>query len=94
MKIRKGFTLRSLGKEFILVPEGLEAVDFTRMISMNETAAFLWKALEDKEFDNETMIQLLIDEYDVSRDVAEKDVDSFLQTLKKSRCRPLIADPN
>lgn len=84
MKIRKGFTLRSLGKEFILVPEGLEAVDFTRMISMNETAAFLWKALEDKEFDNETMIQLLIDEYDVSRDVAEKDVDSFLQTLKKA----------
>lgn len=84
MKIRKGFTLRSLGKEFILVPEGLEAVDFTRMISMNESAAFLWKALEDKEFDNETMIQLLIDEYDVSRDVAEKDVDSFLQTLKKA----------
>ena len=84
MKIRKGFTLRSLGKEFILVPEGLEAVDFTRMISMNESAAFLWKSLEDKEFDSETMIQLLMDEYDISRDVAEKDVDSFLQTLKKA----------
>lgn len=84
MKIRKGFTLRSLGKEFILVPEGLEAVDFTRMISMNESAAFLWKSLEDKEFDNETVIQLLMDEYDISRDVAEKDVDSFLQTLKKA----------
>ena len=74
MKIRKGYTLRSLGKEFILVPEGLEAVDFTRMISLNESAAFLWKALEDKDFDNDTMIQLLMDEYDISREVAEKDV--------------------
>lgn len=84
MKIRKGYTLRSLGKEFILVPEGLEAVDFTRMISMNESAAFLWKSLEDKEFDNETMIQLLMDEYDITHDVAEKDVEAFLQTLKKA----------
>ena len=84
MKIRKGYSLRSLGKEFILVPEGLEAVDFTCMISMNESAAFLWKSLEGKDFDNETIIQLLIDEYDISRDAAEKDVDSFLQTLKKA----------
>lgn len=84
MKLRKGYSLRSLGKEFILVPEGLEAVDFTSMISMNESAAFLWRSLEDKDFDNETMIQLLIDEYDISRDVAEKDVDGFLQTLKKA----------
>jgi hypothetical protein len=84
MKIRKGYTLRSLGKEFILVPEGLEAVDFTRMISLNESAAFLWKALEDKDFDNDTMIQLLMDEYDISREVAEKDVEAFLQTLKKA----------
>lgn len=84
MKIRKGYTLRSLGKEFILVPEGLEAVDFTRMISLNESAAFLWKALEDKDFDDETMIQLLMDEYEISRDVAEKDVEAFLQILKKA----------
>lgn len=84
MKIRKGYTLRSLGKEFILVPEGLEAVDFTRMISLNESAAFLWKALEDKDFNDETMIQLLMDEYEISRDVAEKDVEAFLQILKKA----------
>ena len=84
MKIRKGYTLRSLGKEFILVPEGLEAVDSTRMISLNESAAFLWKALEDKDFDDETMIQLLMDEYEISRDVAEKDVEAFLQILKKA----------
>ena len=84
MKTRKGFVLRTLGKEYILVAEGLEAVDANKLISMNESAAFLWKSLEDKEFDNETMIQLLMDEYDITHDVAEKDVEAFLQTLKKA----------
>ncbi len=45
MKTKKGFILRSLGKEFILVAEGLEAADANSMVSMNESAAFLWKAV-------------------------------------------------
>ncbi len=84
MKIRKGYTLRTLGKEFILVAEGLEAVDFSRMISMNETAAFLWKAVEDKDFDSETLVNLLLEEYDITREVAEKDVAALLQTWSEA----------
>lgn len=79
MKTKKGFILRSLGKEYILVAEGLEAVDANRMISMNESAAFLWKAVEGKEFDAKTLVDLLQEEYDVSLEVAEKDVASLLQ---------------
>lgn len=84
MKTRKGYTLRSLGKEFILVAEGLEAVDFSRMISMNESAAFLWKAVEDKDFEAETLVGFLLDEYDITQEVAEKDVESLLQTWKEA----------
>jgi hypothetical protein len=42
MKTKKGYTLRPLGQEYILVAEGLDVADATRMISMNATAAFLW----------------------------------------------------
>ena len=84
MKTSKGYTLRSLGQEFILVAEGLEAVDFSRMISMNESAAFLWKAVEDKEFDADTLINLLMEEYGISREVAEKDVTPLLQIWKNA----------
>ena len=83
MKTRKGYTLRSLGKEFVLVAEGLEAVDFSRMISMNESAAFLWRSVEDKDFEAETLVDLLLEEYDIAREVAEKDVASLLQTWKE-----------
>lgn len=79
MKTKKGFILRSLGKEFILVAEGLEAADANSMISMNESAAFLWKAVEGKVFDANTLADLLVEEYGITREVALRDVASLLQ---------------
>jgi Coenzyme PQQ synthesis protein D (PqqD). len=84
MKTKKGFVLRSLGREYILVAEGLEAADANRLVSMNESAAFLWKAIEDKEFDADTLINLLEEEYGITREVAEKDVTALLQTWKEA----------
>ena len=84
MNTRKGYPLRPVGKETILVAEGLEAVDFTRMISMNDSAAYLWKAVEDKDFDAETLVNLLMEEYDIAREVAERDVTSLLQAWKEA----------
>ena len=84
MKIKKGYRLRPLGKEYILVAEGLEVMDANTIVSMNATAAFLWEAVEDKAFDAETLVQLLLDEYDVDRETAEKDVKALLQTWNKA----------
>ena len=55
-----------------------------QMISMNETAAFLWEAVEGKTFDTEALAKLLVDEYDISMEVAEKDVTALLQTWNKA----------
>ena len=76
--------MRSLGREYILVAEGLEAADANRLVSMNESAAFLWKAIEDKAFDADTLINLLEEEYGITREVAEKDVTALLQTWKEA----------
>jgi len=84
MKIKKGYRLRPLGKEYILVAEGLEALDANTMVSMNATAAFLWKSVEDKAFNAETLVQLLLDGYDVDRETAEKDVKVLLETWNKA----------
>lgn len=80
MKTRKGYTLRSLGKEFILVADGFEAVDFSRMISMNESAAFLWKEVEDKDFDADMLTNLLMDNYDIDHETAQNDVATMLKS--------------
>ena len=84
MNTKKGYRLRQLGKEYILVAEGLEVMDVNKMISMNETAAFLWEAVEGKTFDTEALAKLLVDEYGISMEVAEKDVTALLQTWNKA----------
>ena len=73
-----------MGNEYILVAEGLEVVDFSCMISLNAAAAFLWKEVEDKEFDAEMLAQLLMEEYGIDHDVAAHDVEALLQTLKSA----------
>lgn len=80
MRFKKGYRLRSLGQEYILIAEGLEAVDFSRMISMNESAAFLWKEVEDKDFDAEMLTSLLMDNYDIARETAQNDVAGLIES--------------
>lgn len=42
MKIKNDFKLREICGEYVVTAEGMQAVDFTKLISLNETAAFLW----------------------------------------------------
>ena len=84
MKTKKWYTLRPLGQEFILVAEGLDVADATRMISMNSTAAFLWEEVVDREFDAQTLVDLLVDNWDVSRETAEKDVAALLMSWERA----------
>lgn len=65
MKTKKGFVLRNVCGENIIVAEGKENIDFTKIISMNETAAYLWKNVEGKDFDPDTLKNLLMKEYEV-----------------------------
>jgi len=84
MKTKKGFTLRSLGNEYILVADGLEVVDFNRMVSMNDSAALLWKEIDGKEFDADTLVDILVDNYDISRETVQRDVAVLLQSWQKA----------
>ena len=80
MRTKKGYTLRPLGQEYILVAEGLDVADSTRMISLNSTAAFLWQEVEGKEFDAQTLADILIDNWKISPETAENDVAALLKS--------------
>lgn len=79
MKILEGFRLRKLGNEHIIIGEGLQQVNFNKMVSLNETAAFLWHKLEGLDFTVEDMADLLCGEYEVDREVALKDAASLAE---------------
>lgn len=74
MKAKTGFNLRTVCGENIIVAEGKENIDFSNIISMNESSAYLWKNIQEKEsFTTDDLTQLLFDEYDVDMETAKAD---------------------
>lgn len=80
MKIKNGFVLREMCGENIVSGEGLEHINFNKLISLNSSAAFLWKELIGKEFTTETMAQLLVDEYGIDMELAMTDSARLMQS--------------
>lgn len=79
MKTLEGFNLRPLGREFILTCENMQKINFNKMISLNESAAYLWREVQGKEFTAETLADLLVERYEVEREVALKDSEAIAQ---------------
>ncbi|MCI6549508.1 MAG: PqqD family protein [Prevotella sp.] len=79
MKARKGFNLRNVCGEQIIVPEGKENIDCSSIISMNESSAYLWKNIQDKDFTAEDLVRLLMDEYEVDEETAGEDVRQLIR---------------
>ena len=80
MKTKDGFVLREMCGENIITGEGLEHINFNKLISLNSTAAFLWKAVVGKEFTVERMAQLLVDEYEIDMELALKDSKALCES--------------
>jgi hypothetical protein len=80
MKIKEGFMLKQVCEEFMVVPVGAASVDFKSVIRLNETGAFLWNLLE-KGATKEDMLKDILDEYDVSAEIASADIDTFILKL-------------
>lgn len=74
MKAKPGFNLRVVCGENIIVAEGEENIDFSNIISMNESSAYLWQNIQGKEFTHEDLVGLLTQEYEVDEATALKDV--------------------
>lgn len=83
MRIKEGFVLRTICGEHVVVGEGLAQVNFNKMLSLNDTAAYLWENVQGKEFTPDRLTELLLEKYDVSRERAAADVDKLLEVWKE-----------
>jgi hypothetical protein len=80
MKIKEGFLLRRIADVHVVVPVGEAYVDFNGVITLNETAAFLFSQLQG-DMTRETLLDRLLTEYDVDRETALADIDAFFLQL-------------
>ena len=85
MKINDGFVLREVAGTWVVLPLTKGFSDFNGMITLNESGYLLWKKLESGA-DREALIALLTEEYEVTADVASRDVDKFLSKIGEAGC--------
>lgn len=85
MKIKNDFTLRNIAGNWVALPMGDAVVDFTGMITLNESALLLWRTLEGGATEEE-LVAALLDSYDATAEQAKADVDAFLLKLRQAGC--------
>ena len=85
MRQKKGLVLRDVCGEKVIIGEGLEAVDFGRLMCLNDTAAWLWeKASEMGEFSVEGLAEALLEEFEVTKEQALHDVKGIVAKWEES----------
>ena len=85
MKLKENFVLRQVADNWVVLPVGEAALEFTAMMRLNDAGALLWKTLE-KEPTADALVAALTAEYDVSQQQAREDVEAFLQKLTAAGC--------
>ena len=80
MRIKDGFILREVAGTFVIISAGDESLDFKGVITVNEVGALIWKGVEAGKSKDEIVDKILA-EYDVQREVAAVDCDEFLHQL-------------
>ena len=77
MKLKDNLRICQIGNQYIIVADR-ENIDMTRVVSLNETAAWLWKKAEGVDFTAQQLADALCAEYDVTPEKALADVEKTL----------------
>ena len=83
MKLKTKYILRSVADKTVAIAleQGDEKTD--GVITLNETGAFIFSRINEQA-DFNSIVEDFFNEYDVTREEAEKAVSSFVETLKSS----------
>lgn len=81
MKVKSGYVLREVADKVVVVPTGSEAINFNGIITLNSSGKFLWEQLQ-KDVTIDDLVKAMLGKYNVTYDIAKKDIVEFLEVLK------------
>lgn len=82
MKLLYEFASRNIAGEHFLVPIGAAARRYNGMFALSETAAFIWRRLEETQDEGE-LPRLVHEAFAVDPATAAADTAEFLQALRE-----------
>ena len=81
MRTKKGFLLRKMSDEYMVIAVGAAGKQFDGVIQLNEAGAFLWKELE-QEIDEEALVRKMTERYHgLDAQTARADLEEFLTSI-------------
>lgn len=81
MKIKNEFKVRNVGGENVILLQGKHGVDTTKIVSLNETALWLWNRFADRYFTTEQVTDALVEEFGIDRELAKKDAITWVEMM-------------
>lgn len=84
MKIKKGFTLRTVMGQHVILAEGNNSDTYGKIITLNDSAAMLWQELKGKDFDVNVAADLLVGRYGIDRAQAQADAEYIINRMMES----------
>lgn len=83
MRIKKDFEIQDICGEKVVTAQGVQHVDFGKIISLNETSADLWIHFQGKEFNETDLTTYLCQEYNVLPQIAQEDIKNWIADMQK-----------
>lgn len=83
MYISTKYKIHNVVGSYMLMLQGKMDGEMTRVISFNETSLMLFQTFQGKHFELADVKQQLLDNYEVTPEVAEKDAQEWIDTLKE-----------
>ena len=80
MRRKDGLVFRQVAGERLLVPVGERVLDLNGVLTLNQTAAYIWELLDGRHSVPE-IVDAVAGEFAVEHEVADRDVGTFLRQL-------------
>ena len=81
MEFKKEVVLRTIADETMLIPLGADTKEYNGIFSLTESAVTAFKAIQSGK-EKDEIVDAILEEFDIDRPTAERDVDDFLTKLK------------
>lgn len=81
MKIRENFVVRQIAGVNVVISLETRTDDSNSVIQLNDTGLLLWEQLVEGA-DEDSLVRTLLDTYEVTEDIARRDVNAFVSLLK------------
>lgn len=83
MRIKQGCKVREIAGENVVIMQGQQGADFTRIITLNDSALTLWQVLEEQDFTTQQAADVLTSNFEVDAATALRDAELWIERMRE-----------